>query len=101
MDVPRCSLGPAESPVIESYSLYTFLCELMGNMWAVSEVGIVAVEHEDHSFGSRGGGVSIGGQFDCFPFVVEDCKVDEVSDGVGMLTLRVGGGVLILLGVLN
>ena len=67
----------------------------------MSEVGIVAVEHEDHSFGRRGGGVSIGGQFDCFPFVVEDCKVDEVGDGVGMLALRVGGGVLILLGVLN
>ena len=61
MDVSWCSLRPAEAPVIETYSLYTFLCKLMGNMWAVAEVGIVAVEHEDHSFRSRGGGVSIGG----------------------------------------
>ena len=67
----------------------------------MTEGGIVAVEHEDHSFGSRGGGVSIGGQLEGFPFVVEDGEVDEVEDGVGMFALRIGGGVLFLLGILN
>ena len=68
-------------------------------MCAVTYIRIVSMEHNNNSFDSRGGGVSICGKLECFSFVVSDREGNEVDLWVLVMSLWIRRVVLVLLGI--
>ncbi len=76
MYVTLSTLGPAETPVVESYSGEATLAKEGSKVGTMADVRVQAMKHKDDADGLPLGKVSVGLQFD-FVLALIHLEVDE------------------------